>query len=416
MINDVLPRRTAVWVFLAFASAYFLSALLRAITATLSPGLTVEFGLHAQDLGLLAGGYFLGFSATQLPMGHWLDQKGPKKVVLSFLGVAVVGCLVFAWATSFTGLLFARVLIGVGVSACLMAPMTGYRRWLNADKQQRANSWMLMTGSLGMLSSTLPVQWLLPWMGWRWMFVILAVLLLLSMWLMRWQVPVWRLPEPVPSADTSSSPKTTGGILANYAPVWRNPYFKSLAPMGFFSYGGLVAMQTLWAGPWMVKVCGYTPLEAATGLFWVNVSMMVTFWLWGLVTPHLYARGLDANRLMTYGVPLNFMVQIYIITSGADAGALAWALFCMSTSVVALSQPAVGMAFPPALAGRGLSAYNLVVFLGVFVVQWGVGLMVDGFTTQGLAEPEAFRAAITVYLVCCVLAYAHFLRHKSDGG
>ena len=416
MIDDVLPRRTAVWVFLAFASAYFLSALLRAITATLSPGLTVEFGLHAQDLGLLAGGYFLGFSATQLPMGHWLDQKGPKKVVLSFLGVAVVGCLVFAWATSFSGLLFARVLIGVGVSACLMAPMTGYRRWLNADKQQRANSWMLMTGSLGMLSSTLPVQWLLPWMGWRWMFVILAVLLLLSMWLMRWQVPVWRLPEPVPSADTSSSPKTTGGILANYAPVWRNPYFKSLAPMGFFSYGGLVAMQTLWAGPWMVKVCGYTPLEAATGLFWVNVSMMVTFWLWGLVTPHLYARGLDANRLMTYGVPLNFMVQIYIITSGADAGALAWALFCMSTSVVALSQPAVGMAFPPALAGRGLSAYNLVVFLGVFVVQWGVGLMVDGFTTQGLAEPEAFRAAITVYLVCCVLAYAHFLRHKSDGG
>ncbi len=416
MINDVLPRRAAVWVFVAFASAYFLSALLRAITATLSPGLTVEFGLHAQDLGLLAGGYFLGFAATQLPMGHWLDQKGPKKVVLSFLGVAVVGCLVFAWATSFSGLLFARVLIGVGVSACLMAPMTGYRRWLYADKQQRANSWMLMTGSLGMLSSTLPVQWLLPWMGWRWMFVILAVLLLLSMWLMRWQVPVWRLPEPEPSASTSSSPKTSGGIWASYAPVWQNASFKSLAPMGFFSYGGLVAMQTLWAGPWMVKVCGYTPLEAATGLFWVNVSMMVTFWLWGLVTPHLYARGLDANRLMAYGVPLNFMVQIYIITSGADAGALAWALFCMSTSVVALSQPAVGMAFPPALAGRGLSAYNLVVFLGVFVVQWGVGLMVDGFTSQGLAEPQAFQAAITVYLVCCVLAYAHFLRHKSDGG
>ena len=416
MINDVLPRRAAVWVFVAFASAYFLSALLRAITATLSPGLTVEFGLHAQDLGLLAGGYFLGFAATQLPMGHWLDQKGPKKVVLSFLGVAVVGCLVFAWATSFSGLLFARVLIGVGVSACLMAPMTGYRRWLYADKQQRANSWMLMTGSLGMLSSTLPVQWLLPWMGWRWMFVILAVLLLLSMWLMRWQVPVWRLPEPEPSASTSSSPKTSGGIWASYAPVWQNASFKSLAPMGFFSYGGLVAMQTLWAGPWMVKVCGYTPLEAATGLFWVNVSMMVTFCLWGLVTPHLYARGLDANRLMAYGVPLNFMVQIYIITSGADAGALAWALFCMSTSVVALSQPAVGMAFPPALAGRGLSAYNLVVFLGVFVVQWGVGLMVDGFTSQGLAEPQAFQAAITVYLVCCVLAYAHFLRHKSDGG
>jgi predicted MFS family arabinose efflux permease len=294
--------------------------------------------------------------------------------------------------------------------------MTGYRRWLNVDKQQRANSWMLMTGSLGMLASTLPVQWLLPSIGWRWMFVILAVLLLLSMWLMRWQVPQWRLPETAPIADASSDPKPSVGILASYAPVWQNAYFRSLVPMGFFSYGGLVAMQTLWAGPWMVKVCGYTPLEAATGLFWVNVSMMVTFWLWGLVTPHLYARGLDANRLISYGVPLNFLVQLYIVTSGAEAGALAWALFCMTTSVIALSQPAVGMAFPPALVGRGLSAYNLVVFLGVFVVQWGVGLMVDGFTSQGLEEPQAFRAAIAVYFACCVFAYVHFLRHKSDGG
>lgn len=140
MNQDVLPRRVAVWVFVAFASAYFLSTLLRAITATLSPTLTLELGLQARDLGLLAGGYFLGFSLTQLPMGHWLDSHGPKKVVLSFLGVAVLGCLAFSWANDFYGLLAARVLIGVGVSACLMAPLTGYRRWLALENQQRANA------------------------------------------------------------------------------------------------------------------------------------------------------------------------------------------------------------------------------------------------------------------------------------
>ncbi len=68
MNHDVLPRKAAVWVFVAFASAYFLSTLLRAITATLSPMLTMDFGLEARDLGLLAGGYFFGFSLTQLPM------------------------------------------------------------------------------------------------------------------------------------------------------------------------------------------------------------------------------------------------------------------------------------------------------------------------------------------------------------
>jgi MFS family permease len=197
MSRDVLRPKTAMWVFLAFASAYFLSALLRAITATLSPMLSLEFGLQASDLGLLAGGYFFGVALTQLPMGHWLDQHGPKKVVLSFLVVAVLGCIAFAWATDFSGLLIARVLIGVGVSACLMAPLTGYRRWLVLEQQQPANSWMLMTGALGMLASTLPVQWLLPVIGWRWMFVGLALLIILSIVLIAWQVPKWRLVEPV---------------------------------------------------------------------------------------------------------------------------------------------------------------------------------------------------------------------------
>jgi MFS family permease len=410
MNQDVLPRKTAVLVFFSFAFAYLLSTLLRAITATLSPILTVEFGLDASDLGLLAGGYFLGFSLTQLPMGHWLDRHGPKKVIISFLSVAVLGCTAFSWATNFSGLLLARVMIGVGVSACLMAPLTGYRRWLAIDKQQRANSWMLMTGALGMLSSTLPVQWLLPVIGWRWMFLGLALMIVVAMGLLAWQAPMWRLQESPQEVVTNKHV----GIFASYKQVWQHPYFRSLAPMGFFNYGGMIAMQTLWAGPWMVKVSGYTPLEAATGLFWLNVCMLITFWIWGMVTPKLNQRGYGADKLMTLGVPLNFCAQLAIILSGVDAGALYWAIFCITGSFVALAQPAVGMAFPMALAGRALSAFNLVLFLGVFVVQWGMGLMIDGFKTLGMAETQAFQAAMTIFFICCLASYAHFLKHKSD--
>ena len=410
----VLPRQQAVAVFLVFAFAYFLSTLLRAITATLSPTLSAELGLQARDLGLLAGGYFFGFALTQLPMGHWLDTHGPRQVVLRFLGVGVIGCLAFAWASDFSGLLLARVLIGVGLSACLMAPLTGYRRWLAAEHQQRANSWMLMTGSLGMLASTLPVQWLLPVVGWRWIFVGLAGLIALAMLCMAWQVPVWSAASGQKPASEPAAAAAKVGILASYSQVWRHPYFRCLIPLGFFNYGGLIAMQTLWAGPWMIKVSGYTPVQAATGLFWVNVTMLCVFWTWGLITPKLYARGFTANRLMTLGVPLNFCVQAYIVWGGPDAGALAWALFCATSSFVSLAQPAVGMAFAPALAGRALSAYNLVMFLGVFVVQWGVGLLIDSFKALGWVEVAAFQGALAVFGVCCVLSYLFFLRHKAD--
>ena len=409
--HDLLSLRDAVWVFLAFAVAYFLSALLRAITATLSPTLSMEFGLHARDLGLLAGGYFLGFSMTQLPLGHWLDAHGPKKVVLRFLAMAVVGCLAFALATNFIGLFLSRMLIGAGVSACLMAPLTGYRRWLTPEMQQRANSWMLMTGSFGMLASTLPVQWLLPTIGWRWMFAILAILLLLAMGLMVLKLPEWRL---IPKHQEPEESTKKPSLLAGYAQVWRNPYFQRMTPIGFFNYGGLIAMQTLWAGPWMAKVAGYSSLEAAEGLFWINVSMLFTFLMWGLVTPKLNLRGLNANRLIAAITPLNLLVQVSILWAGPDAGALHWALFCISGSVVSLAQPAVGAAFPATEAGKGLSGYNLVIFMGVFCVQWGFGLFVDMFRNFGFEEVASFQSAMAVFLSLCVVSYIHFVRHKTE--
>jgi predicted MFS family arabinose efflux permease len=407
-VLTLLPRRNAILVFVAFAFAYFLSSLIRAITATLSPALTQEFALNAQDLGLLAGGYFLGFAATQLPLGAWLDRHGPKKIILYFLLVAVLGCMAFAMAESFAGLLLARVLTGVGVSACLMAPLTGYRRWFAASSQMRANSWMLMTGSFGMVASTLPVQWLLPLVGWRVLFLSLAALVALAMLLIAWQVPHWQ--------TLATSGTTTTVAKPSYAEVWRHPYFRKMAPMAFFIYGGLIAMQTLWVTPWMIRVAGFTPLQAATGLFWLNMAMLGAFLVWGMVFPWLARRGHSTDRLIAFGMPLSFMLLALIISLGSSIGVWAgvvWALYCMSCTFISLAQPAVAMVFPPNLAGRALSSYNLLLFAGVFTVQWGIGLAIDGFRALGWTEVSAFQMAMAIYLLCTMASYAYFLMTKS---
>ena len=103
------PRGRAV--FLAFAFAYFFSTLVRAITATLSPTLTRSSRSTRATSGLLAGGYFLGFALTQLPLGTWLDRHGPKQVILGFLAVAVAGCWRSRWPPVSRLLLAARVLM-----------------------------------------------------------------------------------------------------------------------------------------------------------------------------------------------------------------------------------------------------------------------------------------------------------------
>jgi len=403
-MTELLTKNKAITVFLVFALGYFVSTLIRAITATLSPVFSNELGLTAADLGLLAGGYFLGFAAMQLPNGYFLDKYGPKKVILFFLTIAFLSIIAFSKSESFFSLLLSRILIGIGVSVCLMAPLTGYRRWLPLDQQQRANAWMLMTGALGMLASTLPVQLLLPEIGWRNIFLILAGLILTTIVLITFIIPSWtKVETPIEDQGFSS-----------YKTIWTHPYFLSLVPLGFFNYGGLQALQTLWAGPWMTNVSGFSPLQAATNLFWVNFSMLLTFFIWGFIYPYFHKRGISSDTIMIRCVPLSFLALGFIIYSGENVNGFHFALFLIASVFVSLAQPAVGMAFPNAIAGKALSSYNLILFLGTFVVQWVIGILIDLFKSYGFNTLQSYQAAFSVFAVFCILSYFYFVLHHKD--
>ena len=401
MDKYILPKKKAIGVFFVFAFGYFLSCLLRAITATLSPILTSEFNLLAADLGLLAGGYFLGFACMQIPLGYLLDKYGPKKIVSSFLLIALIGTSSFALAQSFSGLLISRILIGVGVSACLMAPLTGYRIWFAENQQQRANSWMLMIASLGFLSSTLPVQLLLPSFGWRWIFGGIAGLILVSIILMLAFIPKWDHQK-----DESLKDQIKQGSLAD---VWKNKFFISVIPMGLFNYGGLMAIQTLWAGPWMIRVAGYTPLESATGLFWINITMLISFFLWGYFLPKITNLGFSALKILKLGLPISFFVMLIIILIGPKAGAFYITLFILSSIFLSVTQPAVGLSFPSYLAGKALTSFNLLIFLGTFIMQWLMGLVIDLIKNFGYSEILGFKSAFSVFLILSLISYIFFL-------
>jgi len=404
MEKNILPIKKAVLIFFTFACGYFISALLRAITATLSPLLTSEFNLTAGNLGLLAGGYFLGFASMQIPLGYLLDRHGPKKIVSSFLLIAIIGTVAFALAQSFSGLLISRILIGVGVSACLMGPLTGYRIWFEDEYQQRANAWMLMVLSMGFVFSTLPVQILLPAIGWRWIFGLIALLIFIVIVLILLFIPNWK------TKNDESYEKTDGSL----SDVWKNKFFRSTIPLGLFNYGGLVAIQTLWAGPWMVKVTGYTPLQSATGLFWINTTMLVAFFIFGYILPKITKLGIESMKLMKLGLPISYLSLLSIIVAGENAGAIYFTIYILTSIVLTLTQPAVALSFPTSLAGKSLTSFNLLIFVGTFLMQWGIGLVIDLCQFFGKAEVASFKISFTVYLIICIFSYLYFLMKNKN--
>ena len=401
MINKT---NKSILIFCVFAFGFFISNLLRSITATLTPILTTEFNLSAGNLGLLAGGYFIGFAIMQIPVGFLLDKHGPKKIISSFLVIAIIGTLSFALAKTFAGLLISRIFIGVGVSACMMGPLTGYRVWFAEKYQQRANSWMLMIANLGFVSSTLPVQILLPEIGWRLIFGLIAILTLLSIILILMFIPNWN--------KTDENLKKEN--LSALSEIWKNKFFISLIPIAFINYGGIQAIQTLWAGPWMLEVAGYNALQSATGLFWINITMLIAFLFWGYILPKIESFGVDSIKIIKIGLPISYIVLFLIIYLGQKAGATLFALYILASIVISLTQPAIALTFAKNLAGKSLTSFNVFLFSGTFFMQWGIGLIIDFCGYLGLEKVYSYQISFFCFLLLCIFSYLFFILKSKD--
>ena len=258
-----------------------------------------------------------------------------------------------------------------------------------------------MIASLGFLSSTLPVQLLLPTFGWRGLFIGIAILILISIVLMLAFIPKWDHQKK----ECLESPIQTGSL----ADVWKNKFFISVIPMGLFNYGGLMAIQTLWAGPWMIRVAGYTPLESATGLFWINITMLVSFFLWGYFLPKITNLGFGALKILKFGLPVSFLVMLTIIILGSKAGAFYITLFILSSIFLSVTQPTVGLSFQSHLAGKALTSFNLLIFLGTFIMQWIMGLVIDLVRGFGYTEIIGFKTAFSFFLFLSLTSYLFFL-------
>jgi hypothetical protein len=215
-------------------------------------------------------------------------------------------------------------------------------------------------------------------------------------------IPKWDHQKENELQENSSK----SGSLAD---VWKDRFFISVIPMGLFNYGGLMAIQTLWAGPWMIRVAGYTPLESATGLFWINITMLVSFFLWGYFLPRITNLGFSALKILKLGLPISFLVMLSIIILGSKAGALYITLFILTSIFLSVTQPAVGLSFPSYLAGKALTSFNLLIFLGTFIMQWLMGLVIDLVKKFGYSEILGFKSAFSVFLILSLISYIFFL-------
>lgn len=386
---------------LPFAAGYFMSYLLRAVNAVVAPDLVRDLGLSPAELGLLTAAYLGAFALFQLPLGVLLDRYGPRRVQAGLLTVAAAGCAAFAFAPDFLGLFVARAVIGLGFSAGLMASYKSSATWVPADRRSLANTAIMSMGALGVVVATEPTEWLVALIGWRNAFLVFAGLILLA---------ACFILVAAPRKDTLTAPAPLKQQFGQMLAIMKTPLFWRIAPLLGLTSGVQIGIQTLWAGPWLRDVMGFSREEVARHLLFMAVAFMVGILSVGVIADRLARRGVGPMQVMLGFNLLYFAAQAVIVLRVDGLVFPAWLFVAAFGQVAVLAFPWFAAHIGKELAGRSNATINFTMFVAAFASQYLVGLIIGLFPGSGTGySPEGYSWAIGIFLAAQLLAYGWYL-------
>jgi predicted MFS family arabinose efflux permease len=396
--NSVRPTALFPRVFISFAAGYFLSYLFRTVNAVISPDLVKALNLDAADLGFLTSTYFISFAAMQLPLGILLDRFGPRRVEAVLLLIAAAGAAVFALADGMSGLTWGRALIGFGVSACLMASYKALILWFPPERLPLYSGMILACGGLGALSATAPVEAALKLTDWRGVFFILAGLTLLAAAILFFLVPEKHSDRP---------PERLATQLAALKEIFTDHFFWRVVPFSAASQAAFMAIQTLWAGPWLRDVAGLDRAAVAEHLFATAAAMALGFVSMGFVAAQLAKRGVPLFVVSTSSMLIFAGLHVPLVMGWTNWAYVVWIAYGFFGTASTINYSVLAQSFPLHLAGRVNTSFNLIAFLSTFCAQWGMGLVINLWpASDGRYAFVSYQAAFGLMLALQVAGFA----------
>jgi predicted MFS family arabinose efflux permease len=390
-------------VFGTFAFAYFLSYFFRSTNAIIAPDLLREFSLTASDLGFMTGLFYGAFALVQLPLGVALDAFGPRRTTAILMLVAVAGSCVFAFAQSFAMLAVGRALIGLGMAGILMGALKAFSQWYSSRAFSTVSGILIGIGASGALVGANPLAWLNHSIGWRQVFVWGAVLISVS------AASILLLVRDVPPGRICPSLRGTERGLMILADIrfWR------IATLSFFMGGTQLALQGLWAGPYLFDVWQLSAASTANILLLMGLGVIA-----GYVASGWLAARMGIKQVVVIGA-LVFAFCLLMLGSKVPPAVLQMVFFVAGVSgafnVMLLAH--VSMIFPSRATGRAVTAVNLFVVGGAFLIQWWIGVLLARFPRDltGSYPSQAYALAFGLCAITTLAATLWYLPTSRTG-
>jgi predicted MFS family arabinose efflux permease len=392
-------------VVLPFLAGYYLSYVYRAVNAVLGPTLAAEFGISAAQLGLLTGMYFFAVGLFQIPLGVLLDRFGPRRVNGVLLILAAAGAVLFANASSFDQLVLARALIGVGVSACLMATVLAFVLWFPPERMSTMIALAYSMGGLGALTASAPLELALRQFDWREIFGALAAATLALSAVFLLLAPEDRGRKP---------PGPLRQQVAGLGRIARDPAYWRVALAIGATQCAVVSLFTLWITAWLRDVAGFERAAAAQGLAAVCLALIAGYFFFGRLADVFARRGRSQLPLFAAGIAASLACLCLLALNVTTGAVLLWAGFVFCGTAATLAHSILTRRYPREMTGRVNTTLNTFTFLGVFVGQWGTGVILNLWPpTPAGYDPRGYPYALGVLCLIQLAGLAWMWRGRA---
>ncbi len=198
------------------------------------PEVAADLHTSTARISLSISSYFAGLAVGQLLYGPLLDRFGRKPPLYAGLVLFIAASLLCLCAPSVNWLIAMRFLQALGGCAAQTAAMAMVRDFFPVKDTAKIISWLILILGVSPLLAPTVGGAVAAHLGWRWVFIILAVVAFLNVVVCHLYLPDGHQPDR--SVSLRPAP-----ILRNFGEVLREPQFLTFALSGAFAFSGLLA-------------------------------------------------------------------------------------------------------------------------------------------------------------------------------
>ncbi|MFJ9467498.1 sialate:H+ symport family MFS transporter [Streptomyces caniferus] len=407
--------------------------------------IAADFHLSTATAASLISGAFVTRWLGGAVLGAMGDRYGRKAAMITSILLYSLGTFACGFAWNYTSLFLARLVIGLGMAGEYSAGVTYVLESWPVRWRNRASGFIISGYAGGTVLAAELYTWVVPHGGWRWMFWIGVLPVLVALWMRRSLPEAGDWQQQIGAAGTEAErPNPFRPLFTGRIRPWANAALTLTASVALFcvftpvgagfvpglsvvAAGCLVAFAVQLGGRrgWLLYVAlmatvfcaflyswpiqallptylktdlGYAPAKVADVMFYAGFGTMAGCWLAGFVGDRIGTRRAYACTLLA---SLAFVFPVFAVQDSLPVlGVLVFGLLALSQGISGILPKYLAGHFPTATRAASLGfVYNVGALGGAVAPVLGAHLAEGMSLGQALAVLTFGLTLVVITLV-----------------